>query len=254
MDPREGYDLMKATRHNMLTIAVVFLLVFAASGVVHGQRAAAEITSLSVNGTSGLLMTPTADIVPDGILVAGASFVDKKWAVGRRGINDNLSYFVTLGYLPRLELSMRITVFSGSTFVLPGRSVVDRVLSVKALLVREGRLWPAVAVGGEDIVGTKRFHTLFGVLSKDLNLGLLGSFEFHAGVGTDWVDAPNHPLDGIFGGASKRFWKRAEVLFEYDTDKVNAGFGFQPLSFARVLLSAINLESFAGALHVQYAL
>jgi hypothetical protein len=254
MDPGEGYDLMKAMRHKLLTKAAVFVIVFAASGVFLGQRAAAEMTSLSVNGTSGLLMTPTADIVSDGILVAGASFVDKKWAVGRRGLNDNLSYFVTLGYLPRIELSVRLTVFSGSTFVLPGRSVVDRVLSVKALLVREGELWPAVAVGGEDIVGTKRFHTLFGVLSKDLNLGVLGSFKIHAGAGTDWIDAPNHPLDGVFGGATKRFWKRAEVLFEYDTDKVNAGFGFEPLSFARILLSAVNLESFAGALHVQYAL
>jgi hypothetical protein len=199
-------------------------------------------------------MTPTAELVSDRNLVAGASFVDKKWAVGRRGVNDNVSYFLTLGYLPRIEVSMRLVVFSGSDFTESGTPVSDRVLSVKALLVREGGLRPAVAVGGEDIVGTQRFHTLFGVLSKTLNLGVLGSFKIHAGAGADWVDAQNHPLDGVFGGAAWEFWKRAEVLVEYDTANVNAGFGFEPLPFARVLISALNLESFAGALYVQFGL
>jgi hypothetical protein len=59
---------------------------------------------LSLNGTSGMLMTPTADIAADRTLAAGVSFVDKKWAVDYRGLFDNVAYFATLGYLPRLEI------------------------------------------------------------------------------------------------------------------------------------------------------
>jgi hypothetical protein len=211
---------------------------------------------LSISGTSGLLMTPTTNLVEDRDVVAGVSFVDKKWAVNKRDEYDNLAYFVTMGFLPRVEVSIRLTVLPGSRFV-PGaaeRSIKDRMVSAKALLVREKGRRPSLAVGSEDFTGTRRYHTLFAVMGKRFEFGPGGDFEVHVGAGADWVDAVNYPLDGVFGGVSKRLWEGGELLAEYDTEKVNVGFGLEPLRNLRVVLSAIKFESFAGSVHMRFGL
>lgn len=230
-------------------MALVLVLLCGLWGSVRAQ-------SLSMSGTSGMLMTPTPRLIEDRELVVGASFVDKKWAVNNRGKYDNLAYFVTLGYLPRLEVSLRLTVLPGSRFV-PGaaeRSIKDRMVSVKALFIREKGPRPSLALGSEDLTGTRRYHTLFAVMGKHLGLGAAGEFAFHAGAGVGWVDAENHPLDGVFGGISKRLWRGGEVLAEYDTDKVNVGLGVEPLRYIRVVLSALKLESFAGSVQMRFSL
>ena len=211
---------------------------------------------ISLNGTSGLLMTPTADLVHDTNLVAGVSFIDKKWAVEMREEHDNVAYFATLGFLPRLEVSMRLTVMSGAPFSAdnPDRSIKDRMLSVKALVLREDGNLPSLAVGGEDLTGTKRFNTLFAVMGKRLDLGPGGEIGLHLGAGADWMDAKNHPLAGVFGGVTRRLWEGGEFLAEYDTEKVNVGLGVEPLPYVRVLVSALNVESFAGSVHLQLRL
>lgn len=217
---------------------------------------AAEAARISLNGTSGLLMTPTADLATDREIVAGVSFIEKKWAVEMRGEHDNIAYFATLGYLPRVEVSMRLTVMSGAPFSQedPDRSVKDRMLSVKALILREDGMLPSVAVGGEDLTGTKRFNSLFAVAAKHLDLGRAGELGLHLGAGADWMDAKNHPLAGVFGGLTKSLWEGGEFLAEYDTDKVNVGLGIEPFPFVRLLVSALNVESFAGMVHFQFTL
>jgi hypothetical protein len=211
---------------------------------------------LSLNGTSGMLMTPTADIAADRTLAAGVSFVDKKWAVDYRGLFDNVAYFATLGYLPRLEISMRVTVFLESSFSLedPDRLIKDRMLSLKVLAFKESGQWPALALGSEDLTGTKRFNTLFAVASKGLSLGRAGPIRLHLGYGSDRIEAKNHPLDGVFGGLAKALWKGGELLAEYDTDKVNVGLRVEPVPYVSLLVSALNAESFAGTVHVNLQL
>ena len=213
-------------------------------------------TQLSLNGTSGILMTPTADIAADRALAAGVSFVDKKWAVDYRDIFDNVAYFATVGYLPRLEVSMRVTVFPRSSFSVedPERSEKDRMFSLKVLALKERCHWPALALGSEDLTGTKRFNTLFAVASKGLSLGRAGTIRLHLGYGSDRIEAKNHPLDGVFGGLAKALWKGGELLAEYDTDKVNVGLRVEPVPYVSLLVSALNVESFAGMVHVNFQL
>jgi hypothetical protein len=163
---------------------------------------------------------------------------------------------VTLGYLPRLEVSMRLTVFPGTSYSLeePNRSVKDRMLSVKVLALRESGLRPALALGSEDLTGTKRFNTLFAVASKGLSLGRAGPIRLHLGAGTDWIEAKNHHLDGVFGGIAKSLWKGGELLAEYDTNKVNVGLRVEPVRYVTLLVSLLNAESFAGAAQVNLRL
>jgi hypothetical protein len=243
-----GLHRARASRPRLLLTAVCLAVLPAWCGV-------APADWISLNGTSGLLMTPTADLVEDRRLAAGVSFVDKKWAVEERGAHDNLAYFATLGFLPRVEVSMRLTVLPGSKFSVanPDRSVKDRMFSVKALLLRERGPWPSVAVGGEDITGTKRYNTLFAVLSRRLDPGI-GEFRVHLGAGAGWIEAKNHPLDGVFGGVAMRLWKGGDLIGEYDTNKVNVGFALEPLPYVRVLVAAINAESFAGGINFQLGL
>ena len=216
----------------------------------------APAQQISMSGTSGMLMTPTPGLVEDKDLVAGVSFVDKKWAVNNRDKYDNLAYFVTMGFLPRVEVSLRLTILPGSQFApaASNRSIKDRMVSLKALLIRENGMRPSLAVGSEDLTGTRRYHTLFAVMGKSFSLGPGGPFTVHFGAGAGWVEAKNHPLDGVFAGVSKRLWRGGELLAEYDTDKVNVGVGFEPLRNIRVVLSALNVESFAGSVHMRFGL
>jgi hypothetical protein len=242
-----------------LKVGVKRIMSVAMAAVIAGlcsPGGSACATRLSLNGTSGILMTPTADIAADGALAAGASFVDKKWAVDYRDKYDNVAYFVTLGYLPRLEMSMRVTVFPGSSFSLedPDRSEKDRMFSLKVLALKERGHWPALALGSEDLTGTKRFNTLFAVASKGLSLGRAGPLRLHLGYGSDQMDAKNHPLVGVFGGLAKALWKGGELLAEYDTDKVNVGLRVEPVPYVSLLVSALNFESFAGVVNVNFQL
>jgi hypothetical protein len=68
------------------------------------------------------------------------------------------------------------------------------------------------------------------------------------------MDAKNHPLDGAFGGLAKALWNGGELLAEYDTDKVNLSARVEPVPYVSLLISMLNAESLAGAVHVNLKL
>lgn len=131
-------------------------------------------------GFAGLWEYPTAEIAGDGLGWVGWSQVD-----------PFSSPYVTLGYLPRLELNLRLTNFLNGPVISPGYGhYKDKGMDVKFLLFPEEGTFPAVAVGALDLAGTRLLKAEYVVFTRHR-----WPFTLSAGWGTD-------RLNGFFGGVS----------------------------------------------------
>jgi len=131
-------------------------------------------------GFSGLWEYPTAEVAGDGLGWVGWSEYD-----------PYSSPYVTLGYLPRLELNLRLTNFLDGPVISPGYGhYKDKGMDVKFQLFPEEGTFPSVAVGALDLAGTQLLKANYVVLTRHR-----WPFILSAGWGTD-------RLNGFFGGVS----------------------------------------------------
>lgn len=178
---------------------------------------------MSLSGTTGLVETPTARIISDGRVAFGLGYTDKYYALFSPG-DAQLVYYVTVGYLPFLEVGLRITTFPEDI-----RSGIlgwykDRMANVKWLILDEGPYMPSILLGGQDIYGDNmRYNALYAVMSKSVRLPRLGTTDVHLGYASDLMKAQRHTMIGVFGGVEIEFHKYLTVMVEYDTRKYSAG-------------------------------
>lgn len=118
-------------------------------------------------GTTGLIDVPSARMMEDG---------EFKIAMSRQTAMDiySLNYQIT----PWLESTFRYTIFNPDD--VPGSSdnLFDRSYEVKLRLIRERRLFPQVAVGIRDVLGTGAWGSEYLVASKSM-----GAFDLTLGAG-----------------------------------------------------------------------
>jgi hypothetical protein len=146
-------------------------------------------------GGVGLLETRNARFRPDGTLEAGTSLRHQRRL-----------WFVNFQALPWLETTFRIAErLDGTT----GRGMTsDRSFDVKIRLVEEDDLWPAVAIGLQDFIGTGIYGGEYIVASKRF-----GPLDVTAGVGWGRIgtyDDMQNPLTLI----SPRFEQRDREVGE----------------------------------------
>jgi membrane-associated phospholipid phosphatase len=155
----------------------------------------------SLAGQTDLINMPDARIDPDGTWSTGYSFADPYATV-----------WTSLTVLPRVEASLRYTAIRGVPgFIDPARAgsygdFKDKSFDVKFLLLEEDGLWPAVAFGRQDVLGTQVFRATYVTLSK-----MEGDFDFTFGYGAQRID-------GAFGGVRYRpqWLKGWALVAEYD--------------------------------------
>jgi len=124
-----------------------------------------QLPSFNNFGSTGLLDLPSAHMAPDGRLAISASYFE-----------NNQHYNLTFQALPWLETGFR---YSGIQHFNPQFPVYwDRAFSLKARLIEESDLLPALAVGINDLVGTGVYSGEYVVATKNL-----GPIEATLGVG-----------------------------------------------------------------------
>lgn len=67
---------------------------------------------MSLIGTTGLVDIPTTHVIPDGKVAFGTGYTDRKYSVHSPEYTQ-VAYYITVGYLPFLEVSLRVTNFPG---------------------------------------------------------------------------------------------------------------------------------------------
>jgi hypothetical protein len=101
-------------------------------------------------------------------------------------------------------------------------------------VLRPGPRRPGLAVGIEDAVGTRRFHSTYAVAWVEIEKPLHGRVTL--GYAARVLTAGRYTLDGAFGSVSVRPWRTTTVALEHDSEKVNALLGSTWLDQARVAL------------------
>jgi hypothetical protein len=202
---------------------------------------------VSFTGMTGFIQTPWAGVIPDRTFEAGYASIPRAWAYDHRGSNENQLFSSTLGFLPRVETSMRwsrIRGYHSFQEIVPDSRLVDidRMASARVALVPPRAGLPGLSIGVEDARGQRRFHSTYAVTGLPFSIaGLQGRLA--AGYGFRIFKAVRYVLNGAFGAAeiSPLPWLRGQL--EYDSEKWNAGLGLNPWAGLRLRAALLHLES-----------
>ncbi len=150
------------------------------------------LSAQEYHGTTGLLHVPSAEMDSAGTFRGGISYLDKRflpeqlWYYGD-GIPFNApAYTIGITFFPWLELSYSATLVKIHPDDDPTRPLgyynEDRHFNVKVRPLKEGKWWPAVAIGWDDIgnlsslkiakgwTSNNFFENLYGVVSKNFDV------------------------------------------------------------------------------------
>jgi exopolysaccharide biosynthesis protein YbjH len=184
---------------------------------------------VSLTGMTGFINTPWCGVMSDRSVEIGYNRVPRAAAYDHRGTHANDVYYVALGFLPHLEAGLRWTVIPGlKAFAdeVPESRLTDsdRMLSGRVELLSPRPRRPGIAIGIEDAVGTRRFHSTYAVTGIPIEYHRL-----HTRVGLGYASrvftASRHTLDGAFGAVEVAYLRPVVVSLEYDTEKWNSSIG-----------------------------
>lgn len=222
------------------------------AGAAPAQRSDARPGWVSLSGMTGLATIPWAGTIGDRMMEVGYTWVPERWAYDFRDVHPNAYYFGTIGFLPRVEVQLRWTQIVGRRDfeeIVPDSRLadLDRTAGARIALIPPAEGRPGLAIGMDDIVGTRRFHSTYAVAG--IPATILGVRTRAAiGYAPTAFAAPRHVLDGAFGGVEVQPWRALRLQVEYDSEKWNAGIGVAPGFGFRFRVAALDLESLsAGA-------
>ena len=213
----------------------------------------------TIYGVNGIIKTPNAYTVDNGKCIMGiAYFKDyhskpdelfKQWTV-----NFNI------GFLSRFDLGVRLAIFpggSGDTEIFD--AAFDRLISGKLLLFKEKKIFPQIAIGMQDIVGTRYHNSTYLVASKNIKIKKSFNFLLNLGYGTklnDLIlgDAGNHHFIGFFGGTEIGFKKCIYLMAEYDARDINAGLKIDVKDWLKVNFSLLKMKIPSAGLSLKFTI
>ena len=214
------------------------------------QVPSAEMDTI-VNFRLGVHAIPT-DMMPDGIRFEGEKYASSNWYVSAMPLK-----WLEVGYSFTL-MKYRKNLDKESDEI--GFYSKDRYFSLHLRLLNEGRYWPSVVIGGNDVIGQRDgdsesfyFRNFYLATSKHLDLpfGVVGGHLTYR----KWTRSYNSRWDGVVGGITLRpsIYSPLRAIAEYDGDGINIG--ADCMLFRYVLLQASLIKcrylSVGGAIRIE---
>ena len=242
-----------------LSLLLLLLLPMANSYIIAQQYAgmtgllhvpSAEMDTI-VNFRLGVHAIPT-DMMPDGIRFEGEKYASSNWYVSAMPLK-----WLEVGYSFTL-MKFRKNLDKESDEI--GFYSKDRYFSLRLRLLNEGRYWPSVVIGGNDVIGQRDgdsesfyFRNFYVATSKHLDLpfGVVGGHLTYR----KWTRSYNSRWDGVVGGITLRpsIYSPLRAIAEYDGDGINIG--ADCMLFRYVLLQASLIKcrylSVGGAIRIE---
>ena len=198
---------------------------------------------VSLVGTTGFINTPWAGVMGDKEIEFGYNKYPKEAAYyGSAGTVPagefpNEVYYASMGFLPRVEVSLRWTVVPGfkafkDIFPESPTNYADRMISARLEVLKSRPKRPGLAVGIDDVRGTRRFHSSYAVLGMPFDIYRLQN-RVTLGYAPRAFKASRWVLDGVFGAVEVNALRSVAVALEHDTEKwntmlgINLGFGLR---------------------------
>lgn len=162
--------------------------------------------ALSLQGFTGLLNTPNAEVTEEG--KAYLLFSNQKQSQWRDRVPREESYLFSVGLFSFAEIGGRLTEAPGAVRDLSANA------KLKIPLDSKGYFLPDIAFGMQDMGGgAKNLQTKYVVATKEL-----WRLRFSLGYGT----GPDR-MDGIFGGVELKTFDWLYLIGEHDTKEKNIG-------------------------------
>lgn len=199
-------------------------------------------------GYTGLISTPTAEVLPQGSLALGFSWIDGTDTYLFTP-KTNRVYAVTVGILPGLEGTLRQTqVIGWYPGDAPGVAYgFDRMFSAK-YAVPIPNAFPKLALGIQDLAsanflaGVTGFKPGKAQYGQTTAYGVIGatheSLTWSGGFGISQAF-----INGFFAGFSYQPIDRLNFLVEWDSKKLNWGICINPVDAWWVQISRMGLNT-----------
>ncbi len=190
-------------------------------------------------GMTGLLHVPSAEMdtienlrlgvhalptemMPDDMRFEGEKYASSNWYVSAMPLK-----WLEVGYSFTL-MKFRKNLNKKSDEI--GFYSKDRYFSLRLRPLNEGRYWPSVVIGGNDVIGQRDgdsysfyFRNFYVAASKhiDLPFGVVGGHLAYR----KWAKSYNSRWDGVVGGITLRpsVYSPLRAIAEYDGDGINIG-------------------------------
>lgn len=205
----------------------------------------------SLTGSTGLVTIPTAEMLEDREIRFGLNWLDKKYVPYAAGKRNVIVPYFTTGYLPLLEVSLRLTRLATRHLPLSHAGIGDRMASVRLRLYNESKFFPSVVLGVHDPFGNSFFYSSYLVTSKRFQAAYI-PISLHLGYGIDRDEAKGNQFVGAFGGVSLSPIRHLNLMLEYDSEKFNCGALVSLFARFDLLFALLNLDTFSAGVSYRF--
>lgn len=215
-------------------------------------------------GMAGMIHVPTADFDSVGVARVGAQYVPKEMIPDRITCDgekfNSLTNYLSITPFHWIEIGYGYTLWKfhrNKDVTQPtGFYAKDRYFSVAIRPLREGRYWPSVAIGGNDVWGSSDNGESGSKYYQNFYLALSKHFEVkrqRIGVHVTyrkWKRDYNHKWDGVVGGVTfnPSFYRPLRVIAEWDGSGVNTGLDCRLFKYVLVQTALVHGKYFTGGL------
>lgn len=221
-------------------------------------------------GMSGLIHVPSAEMNDEGEARIGAHFLNKEFTPANFSYHT-MNHYLSITPFSWIEIGYACTLMKSNKAGEgePPRmsyNQKDRYFSVKLRPLKEGRWYPAIAIGANDPYGTtfgkgtvyedntamkvksRYFANFYVAATKHINLKG-HSIGFHLAY-RHWKRDYNSRWNGVVGGITYQpsFQKNLRVIAEYTGDDVNVGFDWRLWRYLLIQASLQDGKHFTGGL------
>lgn len=222
-------------------------------------------------GSTGLVHVPTAEMDTVGMARVGAHYIPEIMIPNDIAADGNQQWSLTnyLAITPFrwIQLSYGYTLWRCHKNLDPNEEMgfysKDRYFSARIQPLQEGEWWPAVAIGGNDVIGSKDsgksesfyYRNFYIAASKHFELWNKLSVGTHATY-RKWRNKNNHRWNGLVGGLtlSPLCYPNLRVVSEWDGSRVSVGADCRLFKYFLVQASLIGGNKFAGGLSLMVPL
>ena len=219
------------------------------------------LNAQSTLGVTGLLNSPNAEMSEDKTVKIGGNFLPKQFTPDTWDYHT-FNFFVNITFVPFAEIAMTNTAFD---LWDQGRfSNVDRSISLRVRPLKEGKYWPAVVIGSNDVIstssllgyasGNKYFGTTYLAMTKHFDLGG-NELGIHAAYNIP-VSVHVQQKFPVSGGISfsPKFYKELNIIAEYDTKHFNLGANVVLFKYLYLQLLLNQLKYPVIGIHAQFTI
>ena len=229
---------------------------------------ALRLPAQEYNGMKGLLQVPSAETDSAGTFRGNAMFLHREFLPEQMPDKNTMSYVIGITPFRWIDLSYGAALLwmhrNANRSEKYGYYNEDRRVNVKLTPLYEGRWWPAIAVGMDDIGRFKRikdgnnknnyFQNIYLAGSKHFDirgwqLGAHLSYRYYA-------SDVNRDRRGVAGGVTLRpaFFRPLRFIAEWDGVGVNAGADVLLWRHLFVQASVVHGQGFAGGMSYHYTI